>query len=72
MDRKTPVSSLSGHATIYLRDDSSHGRNDGILHETAAACTRSTSRGAGLAKLGNLPSGAVSSIQINGKPAQFM
>jgi PKD repeat protein len=60
----TPVSSLSGHATVYsVLTHPTDGKT--VYVATSSGLYRSTARGASLAKIGNLPSGAVSSIQIN-------
>lgn len=60
----TPVSSLTGHATVYaVVTHPSDGQT--VYVATSSGLYRSTARGAGLAKIGNLPAGAVSSLQIN-------
>ena len=60
----TPVSSLAGHATVYsVLTHPADGQT--VYVATSNGLYRSTARGSGLAKIGNLPSGAVSSLQIN-------
>jgi len=61
---ESPVSSLAGHATVYsVMTHPTDGQT--VFVTTSSGLYRSTARGAGLAKHGNLPAGAVSSIQIN-------
>jgi photosystem II stability/assembly factor-like uncharacterized protein len=61
---QAPVSSLAGHATVYsVMTHPTDGQT--VYVATSNGLYRSTARGAGLAAIGNLPSGAVSSIQIN-------
>jgi PKD repeat protein len=60
----TPVCSLAGHATVYaVMTHPTDGQT--VYVATSNGLYRSTARGSGLAKIGNLPSGEVSSIQIN-------
>jgi photosystem II stability/assembly factor-like uncharacterized protein len=59
-----PVSSLAGNATVYAVVTHPTDGNT-VYVATSTGLYSSAARGAGLGKLGNLPSGAVSSLQIN-------
>lgn len=61
-----PVSSLAGHGTVYsVLAHPADGRT--VYVATDKGLYYSTARGKNLTKLGNLPAGAVSSVQVNPK-----